>query len=222
MGKNIYLLSHLILTIIWFTELIVALKVTKDKAAPAIMKKLFWYPLIGSIIGVTFFLEYLDILTLRNVFFVNTFSLLFHFSFLSYFIYNVTGKINIFLILISSFFLIIFVLIVSDTKTGYVTSFAFANGCLFCFSLYYFSRILNGIEKINLRKNPVFLVCCGIFIGSGLIVPSTLMIKYMYLLNIHKETIYLVFGFSQAGYILLNLFFIKALLCSRQTKNISD
>jgi hypothetical protein len=114
--------------------------------------------------------------------------------------------------------IVLIFLIVLDLTTKYITSFAFANAALFCFSLYYFFSMLVNHEKTKLNSNPFFYVCCGIFIGSGIIVPTSLMIKYMYLLKTPKDLIYLVTGLSGVGNIIMNSFFIKALLCSKQSK----
>ncbi len=222
MGKNIHLLSQLVLFLIWLIELVVAAKVNRNKDAPIIIQKFFWYPLVGVVIGCFLILQFLNIIAGIISFVANTTSLLFHFSFLSYFIYRATNKTKAFKIISSVIFTITIVLIASDIITNYSTSFAFANSGLFLFSLYYFFVILKQKKKINLSGNAIFLVCCGIFIGSGLIVPSTLMIKYMYEQKIQVNSLFLASSISQVGYIIMNLFFIKALLCSRQTKNISD
>ncbi len=219
MGKNIAVTIQWIGSLFYFVELIIALRVSKNENAPDIMKKFFWYPLVGAMIGLLFVLKNLKIIPTHIGFITNTISLLFHYSFLSFFIYNVTGKQVKFKIVIFLFFLVLIGLIISDILNGYTTSFAFANGCLFVFSLYYFRTLLVGKATIILKKNPIFYTCCGIFIGSGIIVPSALMIKYLVELKLAKDSLFLINIFSGVGYLLINLFFIKALLqCIKPNK----
>ncbi len=182
------------------------------------MRRFFWYPLIGIIIGSFVLLKIFNTITGNIPFFINMVSLLFHFSFLTYFIYNTTNKTNTFKIINYLIFTTLIFFIISDIITFYHTAFAFANSCLFFSSLYYFFITLNRKEKVNLSGNPFFYICCGIFIGSGLIVPGNLMIKYMRLQNLPKDSLYLVISVTQSGYIIMNAFFIKGLLCVKRGK----
>lgn len=205
--------------LLYFIELIIAVRVSMNKDTQGIMKKFFFYPLVGVIVCLFIPMKNLGIVPVRISFTVNTVSLLFHYSFLTYFIFKLTNRSFRFKI-IGLFFLIVLIgLIIADVKKGYVTSFAFANGCLFLFSLYYFRTLLIGKINVALKNSPIFYVCCGIFIGSGLIVPSTLMIKYMYLLKVSNDYIHLFAAFWGFGYFSMNLIFIKALLlCLKQNK----
>lgn len=183
------------------------------------MRKFFWYPLIGTIILSFFALKNLHIIPYQMVFIVNTVSLLFHFSFLSYFIFSITGKKYSLKLFSIGCFILTIILIISDIIYVYTTSFAFANSCLFLFALYYFREILIGTPNIVLKNNPLFYVCCGIFVGSGLVVAVSLMAKYLLALKVSKDNLYLLSAIGMFGYIILNLFFIKALLlCRTQRK----
>jgi hypothetical protein len=219
MGKNISFIVQSIIMVVYFIELIIAVRISMNKDTQVIMKKFFFYPLVGVIVSLFIPMKNLGIIPVRISFTVNTVSLLFHYSFLTYFIFKLTNRSFRFKIIGLFFLLILIGLIIPDIKKGYVTSFAFANSCLFIFSLYYFRTLLIGKVNVALKNNPIFYVCCGIFIGSGLIVPSTLMIKYMYLLSVPQDSIFFFAAIWGLGYILMNLIFIKALLlCLKQNK----
>jgi hypothetical protein len=219
MGKNISFIVQSIIMLVYFIELIIAVRVSMNKDAQVIMKNFFLYPLVGAFVSLLILLKNFGIIPPRITFIVNIISLLFHYSFLTFFIYTLANKSFRFKIIGLLFLLILIGLIISDIKNGYVTSFAFANGCLFLFSLYYFRILLIGKINVALKNSPIFYVCCGIFIGSGLIVPSTLMIKYMYLLKVSNDYIHLFAAFWGFGYFSMNLIFIKALLlCLKQNK----
>ncbi len=218
MGKNIQIILQSIIGLIYLVELIIAAKAVKNIHAPDLAKFFYWYPLVGLAVALLMALKNLHFITSQVSFTLNIISLLFHFSFLSFFIFSVTGKKSNFKIIIFCCSLILIVLLVMDIIDSYLTSFAFANGCLFLFSLYYFRGLLIGTLRITLKNNFIFYICCGIFIGTGLIVPSSLMIKYLYVLKVPNNTIFLFASFGGIGYILMNLIFIKALLCLKQNK----
>lgn len=218
MGKNIMVTIQWIGSLVYFVELIIALKVSKNENAPVIMRKFFWYPLVGTIIGLLFVFKNLNVIPNQIGFIANTISLLFHYSFLSFFIYTVTDKQSKFKLIIFLLLVILIVFIISDIVNSYTTSFAFANSCLFIFSLYYFRTVLIGNTTIILKGNPIFYTCCGIFIGSGIIVPSALMIKYIFALELSKDSVYLLALPTGLGYLTINIIFIKALLCIKPNK----
>jgi hypothetical protein len=219
MGKNITVIIQWVGCLVYFIELIIASRVSKSIDAPSIMRKFYWYPIVGVIITIFFALKNLNFIPNRVSFTLNLISLIFHYSFLSFFIFNETNKNNKFKVIIFLCSFILIVLIALDIINSYTTSFAFANGCLFLFSLYYFRKILIGKVTVVLNNNPVFYICCGIFIGAGIIVPSSLMIKYLYLLNVSNDYIHLFAAVWGLGYIIMNLIFIKALLlCLKPNK----
>jgi hypothetical protein len=219
MGKELNIIFQWLGGVIYLIELIIALNVPKNKNIPAIIRKFYWYPLVGLIIGFLIAIKNLNILPIRIAFIANTISLLFHYSFLSLFIYSTTGKKNIFKIMILVAFFGTIWLIISDIVNGYITSFAFANASLFFFSCYYFYKLFQWNTNVYLSTDPIFYVSCGIFIGSGFIVPASLMIKYLFILKIPKDSINAIAVLTNIGYTIMNLIFIKALLiCTKQNK----
>ncbi len=220
MGKSINIIFQWLGGLIYLIELIIALNVAKNKNAPSIIRKFYWYPLVGSIIGFLFAIKNLNLSTCRISFIINTVSLLFHYSFLTLFIYSTTARKNIFKLIALAGFCLTVWLIILDIRNSYVTSFALANTGLFFFSSYYFYKLFEGNTENPLSTNPIFYVNCGIFLGSGVIVPTSLMVKYLLVLKIPNDLINGIVSFVSIGYIIINLFFIKALLLCRKPKNI--
>ena len=218
MGKTISIIGQSLVGLIYIIELIIAIRVAKHKNLPNLARKFYWYPLIGTIVWLVITLKNLHILSNQIAFSVNTISLLFHYSFLSFFIFSISGKKKIFKLIILCCFFFTILLIISDLITEYLTSFAFANSCLFFFSAYYFYLLFKGAYLQTLSKNFTFYTACGIFIGSGLMVPSALMIKYLYLVGAAKPTLFLMSAIGTFGYLIMNIIFIKALLCLKPNK----
>ena len=110
--------------------------------------------------------------------------------------------------------------IIFDIKRSSVYSFAFANSCLFIFCVFYFYLLLKEKPALDLRNNPVFIILCGIFIGVGISIPFTLAYKYLVELNVPRDTLFLYNLLSGLGYLIMNLSFLKALLCINKNNNI--
>lgn len=213
MEDKIYRIYHFLTFLIFLCELILALKIFSNNSVQNVIKLFFFYPLIGTIVTFFFLLNHFNLDSEHFAHILNIVSLLFHYLFLSFFIYNVTEKSKRFKIIVFFFFILLLISIFNDILNLFSNSFAFANGCLFVFSFYYFYYLFNGQAVVYLPTNPIFYICSGIFIGSGLIVPSTIMVKYLSLLNVSIATIKILSVGSGIGYLLMNLLFIKALWC---------
>ncbi len=216
MGDTLLKTFHWIHFSIFITQLFFALRLRRNIDVLPIMKHFYWYPIVGTIVTAILVLQHFNIFSIRFAFCFNGGSLLFHYLFLSYFIYNVTGKNKYFKIVMWLFFLLIPGLIINDILSKYIDSYAFSNACLFFYALFYFYLLYKSEIRIKLLGNPIFYVFCGVFIGTGLIVPAAIMIKVLVILNLNFDVIRLVTSVSGIGYISMNLFFIKALLSSCQ------
>ncbi len=202
--------------LIFFVELILAIKIRTNEKVIPMMRIFYWYPLIG--IFVTFFIlfQYYNKVFSNVAFCINLCSLLFHYLFLSYFILNSVYRRRYFKTIIWILFVFISVLISSSILNKHFDSIAFTNSCLFFFSLFYFFSIYKGDISGQLLNNPIFYVCSGVLIGTGLIVPAAIMFKYSIVLDLGYDLRKFVIEVSLFGYIIMNLFFIKALLCSNK------
>jgi hypothetical protein len=215
MGKMIYNTIEYLTMFIMCINLFFSFRATLKPNCIKQLKSFFWYPVVGCIVVIFIILNRLDLIP-RNIHYViNKISLLFHFTFLGFIFYKIDyidrKRIIKFLILLVDV-LLVFVIYV-DIKQETTSAFAIANGCLFCFSLYYFYKIIvkSPIQKIT--NDPIFIVVCGIFLGTGLVLPFTIMHKFFLVLNVPKDTM-LLFGCSVAtGYFIMNLFFLKSMIC---------
>jgi hypothetical protein len=218
MGK-IILYIHCIISFVFFLNLFAALSVLKESNKTDYLKGIYWYPLVGSIVGLCFYLNVFGVIPFHVFRVIDIFSLLFQFFFLSVFIYKLTGrKFNFkIVILISSLFVGIQITI--DLLQNTNTSFAVTSTILIAFSLYYFYVLFNSLPiNQDLTKYPPFLICCGVLLGTGITVPFLLFNRYLMFLNVPKNTIFALGILATTGNLILNLFFLKALLCIRQSK----
>jgi hypothetical protein len=213
MGEKIYIITAAITLLVGILQLIIAIKVARMYNCPSSLTYFYLYPLVGTIINIVICCNFLNFIPHKVSLTINILSLLFHYSFLSNFIYRETGKQIVIKYLSISIFFLLILFIILDIKILSAYSFAFTNSCLFIFCIYYFYLLLKEKPALNLANNPAFIICCGIFIGVGISIPFTLAYKYLVELNVPRDTRYVYNTFAGLGYILMNLSFIKALLC---------
>ncbi len=188
------------------------------KECPSSMKSFYWYPIVGIGVGIFIYLARFHIIPKYIGVNTNIISLNFHFAFLSTFIYRETGK-KLFIKYASIvIFLFLVITIWQYPKKNTINPFAFTNGSLFILCIYYFYYLFKTSITLNLTKNPIFITCCGLLIGTGIIIPFGLMHKYMLAIDISIDTVYLYGSLTALGYSIMNLFFLKALLCITQNK----
>ncbi len=196
-------------------NLFFSIKATLKPNCPKQLKFFFWYPIVGCIVLILIILNKLD-LTPRNIHYItNKISLLFHFSFLGFIFYKIDyinrkNTIKYVIFLVNA--LLVF-LTYADIKQETTSAFGIANGCLFCFSLYYFYKIIINSPIQNITNDPIFIAVCGIFLGTGLLLPFTIMHKFFLLLHVPKDTMLLFASSLATGYLIMNLFFLKSMIC---------
>ncbi len=212
MGYFIYQSIQLFSIFTIFCELLFSLMARRRTNCPKCLKNFYFYPMIGSIMGLMFLLKEMNFLPSNFCLIVNKISLFFHFIFLGYFFYRITEKNIIIKTLVLFVPIILIVLVAIDVINGTNSSFALANGCLFIFSIFYFSQIFLNSKAFSLFKNPISITCCGIFIGSGITIPFALMHKYLMFLDIPKDTMLLYGSLFASGYLIMNLFFLRAMV----------
>jgi hypothetical protein len=218
MGKEIYIFIERLTIITFAFQLIISIKAYRNDQCPQSLKHFYWYPIVGLAIGCIFILARLDLVTRNITFFFNSLSTLFHFSFLGLIIYKATGRKKMYrYTCICIFIFLAFVFYHNNAKTSN-TLIGVANLSLFLLAIFYFRYFLINETISNLKKSPVFILVCGIFIGAGLIIPYTLFNEYLLSLSTSMNNLYLYGVFSALGYLTMNLFFLKALLCIKQNK----
>jgi hypothetical protein len=216
MGRDLLNLSQFILFIIFLIELIIAIKLIKIKTVAAPFKYFWLYPLVGIVISSVALLATCKLIDRTISHPVNAISLLFHYGFISYIFFKVNGNKAVFKWIAIFLFIVIGIFVKIDLTNSNITSFSIANGALFVYALYFITRHLFANTVINLSKDPFFFICTGILVGTVFIVPISFMLKYLREIKTAMNTISYFACISSIGYILINLFFIKALLVARK------
>jgi hypothetical protein len=216
MGRDLLDLTQFIGLIIFVIELNVAIKVARIGSVSNYFK-IFWiYPLVGSLICFFLLLAHFKLVSRDFSFITNAISLLFHYSFISYAFYIVNSKEKMFKLIAMLLFIVIAVAVCVDIVYRNNTSFSIANGALFFYSIFFITKYLQTNDILHLSKLPFFFICAGVLIGTALIIPVAFMVKYLREIKTPGNTIYYFLCISSVGYIIINLFFIKALLVARK------
>lgn len=163
---------------------------------------------MGIFFFFTFFVHFFSEILMFKITLI---SLTFYFSFLSSILYQETRKSTSFLILVLILLLLLVVLIFFDFNNHGPYSFAFANACLFLLGLYYFYFIFKIDVRLDLLKDPLFVMCCGIFLGTGMIIPFQIMHKYLFHFKVPRDTMFFYIALSSLGTLIMNLIFLRAL-----------
>ncbi len=179
------------------------------------MKGFYLYPLIGVLLGVPIFFNMnfnLDFLMA-----VNNVSLIFHFSFLSYFIIrvipvNAKSKIYFYLFSFVFLFLIILGLVTNDITKPLSHVFAISSFGLTVLSLVYFYLLFEKNPILKLLNEPSFWIISGIFFAMSLYIPVAISIGYVrnnasFYLTIFSNVLMFCYG-------IMHLFFLKGIYCA--------
>jgi len=203
--------THLFL--VWI--FLISYKKNRNKNIPPYMKGFYFYPLVGLIMILFFWLDYIKI-SPNNLFqTINTLSLIFHYYFLASFICKVLKLQGIFdfeRILFWIFLSIIICSEVYDFLNKTRISFIVTNTFLLFFCICYYNKLFKNISVINLTDEPSFWVITGVFLGMGITLPFYIFNQYLFNL-ISRDNYYLLALMGISGYMIMHLFFIKAFLC---------
>ncbi|MEJ7611687.1 MAG: hypothetical protein WKF88_10960 [Ferruginibacter sp.] len=216
MGEIIYNGFQVLLTSLYFINLFLFLKVRKNKNIEGLLQTFYLYPLVGALVSMLFWLRHFDLFP-KDIFrIINQVSVLFHFSFLSFFIYKKVDRSKIYRFIAIVFFIIIIPFLYNDMFKGTFVSFAIANGFLFILCCFYFYNLFSSPPVLNLLQEPAFWICSGILLGSGLLIPFNAFNRQFLNLILNREIFYLLGVLAMLGYIVLHFFLIKSFLCTRQ------
>lgn len=200
---------------IYFLTCLYSFQLYKKQNIPQYMKGFFWYPTAGCIVALVWILakqNYLTDLTLQHV---NSYSLLFHFSFLSYFIFRVVSNNRIKKLIILFFFTCLISLLITLFLDSYNTTrlpFNITNYGLFFCSLFYYYSLFQNIPKKNLATESSFWIITGIFIGMGLNIP---IISFGYVFDSTSPYIIKTIGWiAPLGFIIMYILFLKGIQCT--------
>ncbi len=182
------------------------------------MNGFFLYPLVAIIVfSPSFFAIFISKSFYQFGHILNNLSLIFHFSFLSFFIFRAMsmGKNNNYFYLIFGIFIsFIFVLLFNGTlKKLNGPAFATTNFGLAVFCIIYYYRLFDNLPIVNLRREPAFWIITGIFFCMSLNIPMFAFYNYLKS-RISSNNLMLLKSIGAFGYTLMHVFFIKAYLCS--------
>lgn len=197
---------------------IISLRLIKSEQVPDYMKKFYLYSVAAGVFAVYNFLQkYYSISTKNVAGLVNSILLLYHFIFLSLFIYKVipknnTGK-NVIYLFALFLIVILYFLITNDPSKPQSTAYAFANFGLVIFCCVYYLKLFEDMSAINLVKEPSFWIINGIFFCMCATIPINSLRDY-FLDKIPYNLFLLMGAIISFAYGVMHLFFIKAYICS--------
>lgn len=199
-----------------------SLKTIKNRNVVGYMRNFFWYSLVAVVsTSVGVILNFKGNLSSSNYFIANKLSFIFHFIFLSIFIYNVlenlkTKKMFLFLFL---FFLTIILIEIFNTLTiprSYMSG-SITNFFLVIFSLIYYFDLFDGIPKKSLLNESAFWVVSGLFLCLTITVPLNA-VRNFFGQDKNSDIYFSVGAILSVAYGIMHIFFIKAYLCSVSLK----
>ena len=181
------------------------------------MRGFYWYPAIALAMAILHIIEKYFHLTHKELYRItNLISLLFHFIFLTSFIfrfYSTKKEKGYFKVLFWLFIMILIIFIIIDIIYHSVIAFGIANTGLFIFCIYYYYQLFRNPPTLNLLREPSFWIITGILFGMSTTIPIFFMGGYLYH-NLPRSIFYSIATIAPFGYGIMHLFFIKAFLCS--------
>ena len=197
---------------------IFSLRLAGDKRVPKYMQQFYWYTIVAALFSFyNFFQKYFNISSQNAFGFFHSTLLLFHFIFLSYFIYCALPKKiipKVIKLLFFFFFLMILTcLLTNDLNKPQSAAFTICNLGLVIFCCFYFSQLFEEMPTMNLLNEPSFWTIIGIFFCMCATIPLGA-IRTSIFDNKPYELYFLVGTLGYFSYGVMHLFFIKAYLCS--------
>jgi hypothetical protein len=182
MSKNIYLIILIFVSSGYVFSFITSILARKHSNINNELRNFIIYTSVGISFVILFWLTMFAKIPRTLFFQINTVSVLFHFSFLFYFIVSVTPilyknqTIYIFIILC----LCLCIIVVYNLSTGTrALSFSVANFILFFLCFFYYLQILIGSSHLSILQDPIFWIITGIFIGNGISLPVNIANDYI-------------------------------------------
>lgn len=209
-----------IITII--VSFLISLALLRKKEVHKRMKLFVIYPTVGFFIAVpTILSNYFFKSWIQIVLPINNFLILFHFTFLAFFIswYLMNEKLKkiYFLIVFLIIIAIVYFLISYEIRRYNTVAFGTSSFGLIICCLFYFYQIFINPPTLKIEREPSFWIISGVFFCMGLNMP----LQVTAIHNTSDINIRLMVLFTVAfTYMAMHLFFIKAYLCAlKQTNN---
>lgn len=217
MEETIYYKLILIKDLTYLLSFLFSLGLIGNKNIPNYMKGFYWYTSVGLfIITLQFFSHYLHIIPKEIYRVINLLSLLFHYTFLGFFILRSLSDskdIKQLKIIFWLFIPLIIYFIIIDINNYVVFAFAITNFGLLIFCIIYYYQLFKNTPTLNLLTEPSFWIITGIFFGMSTTIPISIIGGHL-LHNIPRNIFLSISLLVPFGYSVMHLFFIKAILCS--------
>ncbi len=182
------------------------------------MKGFYWYSVVAVILsGISLFNLLGDTKFLHLALIINKISFIFHYAFLSLFIFralNVDALRRIFIPLFFAFLLCILVLLfetILQADSFLINS--LTNFFLVTFSLFYYYDLFGGKPVRNLFNQSSFWVISGLFLCLTVTIPLNVMKTLLVAKNDMSLNLFIT-NTAIFFYAVMHLFFIKAYSCS--------
>lgn len=204
-----------------------SLQLIRNDRVVKYMRNFYWYSVVAALIALLRVTSSNFGLPTKLIMVeISNYSILFHFGFLSMFIFSVLPdkkKLQFSVpLLLTVFSLTLFFLITYSAKKQNSTSYAISNLGLVIYCVIYYSSLFWDVPKQNLLKEPSFWIISGIFLCMSISIPINSL--HGYLRNddyIKLENRKNLFGIAYFAYGTLHLFLIKAYLCSIRPQKVS-
>jgi hypothetical protein len=201
-----------------FASSIFSIRLIGNSNIPKYMNNFYWYSFFATFSCAYIYLQKYSYIPSKNITgLIQNSHLLFHFIFLSLFIYRVLPNKNVSKNIKILFFLLLFIIIfcvfTNELSIPPYHAYAFTNFGLVLFCCLYYLQLFESMPTINLLKEPSFWIISGIFFCMCATIPLTSLRGYLY--DNIPYNLYLSMGnIGFFAYGVMHLFFIKAYLCS--------
>ena len=219
MPKILFWIFQVFVILLFCVNLILYLKIRNRILLVNNLRTFFWYPLVAVFIGIIYYANLFHLLPYDTSNRADQISLIFHYSFLGRFIYIEVGKNRIYKYCFWLFLPIIIYFIYTGLINHTLIAYSITNASLFTLCCFYFYFLFQSPPVLDLLKQPGFWICCGILLGCGLLIPFYSFSNYFLRIK-DRHMFYLLGIFSNFGYAIMHIFFIKAYLCLKPLRRL--
>lgn len=194
-----------------------AIKLVLSRNIPIYMKMFFWYPFVSVLIVIPIFIIANFFMQFRNyAIMLTNVSTIFHFGFLSIFIIKLLPLKNrrLVWVLFTLFLISLFIVLSTNNLEKQIHSaFSVTNIGLSIICIIYYFHLFKNLPVFDLKKEPSFWIVTGVFFCMSAHVPIAAFVDYLRD-KVTFTTILALNNFLILTYIIMEVFFVKAILCT--------